>query len=207
MLSEETSWSGRTSVEPHVVEHVATVPHRLAAAVDQRRVEVAQQHVLHDGESGHHAQLLVDERDPQPLRGRPAPHLHRLLVHEDATPVRVELTGQHLDHRALPGPVVSAERMDLTGAQRDRDVDDGRNAPEAAGEALDAYQRTVGGLVLRRRVAHALLHWAANSSTLAFVTRSSLTSSLLGGLSPSRNFLVYSADCLAIVPGSSVAVP
>ena len=111
------------------------------------RVEVTQQHVLQHGEGRHHAQLLVDERDPQPLGGRPAAHLHRLLVHEDATPVGVELAGQQLDDRALPGPVVTAERVDLTGAQRDRDVDDGRDAAEAPGEALDAHERTLVGLV------------------------------------------------------------
>ena len=197
---------GVHAVETHVIEHAATVTHRLASAVDQRVVEVAQQHVLHDCERRHDTQLLVDERDPQPLGSRSTPHLHRLLVHEDSTPVRVELTGQHLDHGALPGPVVPAERMDLTGAQRiETSITAG--TPQAAGKVLDAYQRTIAGLVRRGRLTHALLHWAANSSTLAFVTRSSLTSSLLGGLSSPRNFLVYSADCWAIVPGSSVVVP
>ena len=51
------------------------------------------------------AQLLVDERHAQALRRLPAPQVHRLLAHEDATPVRVPWPDSILTTVLFPAPL------------------------------------------------------------------------------------------------------
>ena len=129
------------ALQADVVEHPAAARDRRPPAVDQRHVDVAEQHVLQHGQRRHDAELLVDERHAEPLRGLAAAQVDRLAVDEDPALVRRQLAGQHLHDGALAGAVVPAQAVDLAGADGERDVPHRRHAAEAPGEALHADAR------------------------------------------------------------------
>ncbi len=179
------------ALQAHIVQDPPAPGRGRAPPVDERRAEVAEQHVVEHGQGRYDAQLLVHERHARALGGPAAAQLHRLAADHDAPAVGRELPGQHLHHRALARAVVAAQAVDLAGAHGEGDVPHRGDAVERVRQPLHAEQRTAPLLPapLRPaplRPAHAWLHCSANSPTFAAVTRSSWTVSLRGGFLPVR---------------------
>src|SRR5690606_28453742 len=120
----------------------------------------------------------------------------------DASGLRLQLTRQHVDDGALPGPVVADEAVYLSRSHREGDVVDREGVAEPEGQPVHRE-----GGVTRVQVGYALLHRSANSSRLSAVTRSSFMVTTRGGFLPVSRSIVYSTVRCAMVPGSSVAVP
>ena len=73
----------------------------------------AHEHVFRHGEIGGHRQFLIDQADPRRARiGRFADH-RPLTVDPDLASVRLIDAGQNLHQRALAGPVLTHQRMNL----------------------------------------------------------------------------------------------
>src|SRR5271170_15863 len=113
--------------EPHVAQsELRQQPSDLAekggARTGTECIDPAEQDVVQHRQRGHEAELLFDDRDSDGLRLARAPQDYRLPADQDFALVRGDDAGKHLHERALAGAIVTHQRMDLTRAQRKRDL-------------------------------------------------------------------------------------
>ena len=71
------------------------------------------ENVLGDRQVGEQAWLLVDDGDTERARLCRPVEQHRLAVEQDLARIGLVDTGEHLDDRALSGPILADEPMDL----------------------------------------------------------------------------------------------
>src|SRR5450759_1341155 len=114
---------GGLAVERLVVQHEAAA--RLPADED----------VLGHGQVAHEVQLLVDDRDPQVLRGPGREDLDLGAPHLDRPGVALVDPGQDLHQRGLPRAVLADQGVDLTGTELEAAVVERVNAREALADA------------------------------------------------------------------------
>ena len=141
-----------------------------------RRLLVAEEDVLGDGQALDQVELLVDGGDAErPWRPAGGDSGRRLAVPRDPALVGLVDAGEHLDQGRLAGAVLAEQAVHLAGAHVEVDAAEGPDAGEAlddAGASPAAARRRC--LELMRRNVAPLLHAGQakveNSSSILAVT-------------------------------------
>ena len=116
-------------------------------AAHEPRLGSAEEQVLGHGEARHQAQLLVDDDDPARHGPGGGSEGDRLAVQEDAAAVRGDDPAQDPDERALAGPVLAAEGVDLAPLQREVDPRERLHAGVGLADTLHLEEMGHGGSV------------------------------------------------------------
>ena len=124
----------------HQLLHRAVQLAAVDAAHRPERV-AAHHHVLRHRQVGEERRLLVDHRDARVAGIRGAVERDRLTVDQHVALVGPLYAGEHPHDRRLAGAVLTRERPDLSGAQRDRDVPRGAHRAVGLAGALEGDDR------------------------------------------------------------------
>ncbi len=158
-------------------------PHRPPvdpAAAAMRRV--AEEDVLGDGEFREQQQLLVNGRDPGALGVLRRGETHGAPVDQDLAAVRLIDAGDDLDQRRLACAVLAEQRMNLAGADVERDAAQRAHAGKALLEVAHHEQR----IDRCRRDAHAASVACDSGSTTTVRTPASASMPSASGARSSR---------------------
>ena len=106
----------------------------------------AEEHVLGDRLRWHQGEVLVDHPDARGDRVARRAEVDVPAVDPDDTLIRPVQPGEHVHERALAGPVLAEERVDLAGPEVEVDVVVGEDARERLDDAdrLDGVRRRSG---------------------------------------------------------------
>ena len=155
------------------------------AAAGARRM--AEEDVLGDGEFGKEQQLLIDGRDPGALGFLGRGEARRAPVDQDLAGVRLIDAGDDLDQRRLARAVLAEQRVNLAGADVERDAAQRAHAGKALLEVAHLEQR--GGR--RRRRAHAASVACDSGSTTTVRTPASASMPSASGAAPESVISVW----------------
>src|SRR5262249_41369707 len=98
-------------------------------------------HVFEDGQRGKEREVLEGPRDAEPDDAMRRDSAQVVAVEGDASTRRLVDAADAIEQRRLAGTVGPDERADLTGVDRERQVDQGNDAAELDAYLLDVQQR------------------------------------------------------------------